>query len=143
MAACQHIPSVDLLMDAVFAASRRHPCLPWQSPCPQSIARGFLPKEAGFVHLAHNYVRHDCPGPSLRTPHRWERSDRSTALLAGNRTGCKDPDAPEVARLWRTRAVPEASRWKLTARETPGKFFTRPSRRRGSRCGASVITNTA
>ena len=25
-----------------------------------------------------------------------------TALLAGNRTGCKDPDAPEVARLWRT-----------------------------------------
>ncbi|CAE7277260.1 unnamed protein product [Symbiodinium sp. CCMP2592] len=59
----EHIPSVDLLMDAVFAASR-----------------GFLPEEAGFIHLAHNYVRHDCPG---------------------NRTECKDPDAPEVARLWR------------------------------------------
>ncbi len=24
--------------------------------------RGYLPPEAGFVHLAHNYVRHDCPG---------------------------------------------------------------------------------
>ena len=59
----EHIPSVDLLMDAVFAASR-----------------GFLPRDAGFVHLAHNYVRHDCPG---------------------NATGCKDPDGPEVARLWR------------------------------------------
>ncbi|CAE7472535.1 unnamed protein product [Symbiodinium pilosum] len=59
----EHIPSVDLLMDSVFAASR-----------------GFLPQDAGFVHLAHNYVRHDCPGDT---------------------SGCLDPDAPEVARLWR------------------------------------------
>ena len=32
------------------------------SPLQSSADRGYLPKEAGFVHLAHNYVRHDCPG---------------------------------------------------------------------------------
>lgn len=59
----EHIPTIDLLMDTVFAA-----------------ARGYLPPEAGFIHLAHNYVRHDCPG--------------STGM-------CTTPDAFEVAQLWR------------------------------------------
>eukprot|EP00435_Cladocopium_sp_Y103_P004617 s4493_g1.t1 len=59
----EHIPTIDLLMDTVFAA-----------------ARGYLPPEAGFIHLAHNYVRHDCPG--------------STGT-------CTTPDAFEVAQLWR------------------------------------------
>lgn len=38
----EHIPSLELLTDSVFAA-----------------ARGFLPEEVGFVHLAHNYVLHN------------------------------------------------------------------------------------
>eukprot|EP00929_Paragymnodinium_shiwhaense_P106075 TRINITY_DN7119_c0_g1_i1.p1 TRINITY_DN7119_c0_g1~~TRINITY_DN7119_c0_g1_i1.p1 ORF type:complete len:551 (+),score=111.21 TRINITY_DN7119_c0_g1_i1:174-1826(+) len=37
----EHIPTIDLLFDAVFAAGR-----------------GYLPKDAGFIHLAHNYVNH-------------------------------------------------------------------------------------
>eukprot|EP00931_Biecheleriopsis_adriatica_P073424 TRINITY_DN47708_c0_g1_i1.p1 TRINITY_DN47708_c0_g1~~TRINITY_DN47708_c0_g1_i1.p1 ORF type:complete len:567 (-),score=96.61 TRINITY_DN47708_c0_g1_i1:15-1715(-) len=59
----EHIPTVDLLMDTVFAASR-----------------GYLPPGVGFIHLAHNYVRHDCPGATAE---------------------CKNPDAFEVAQLWR------------------------------------------
>jgi len=59
----EHIPTIDLLMDSVFAA-----------------ARGYLPPEAGFVHLAHNYVRHDCPGSTQ---------------------SCTTPDAFEVSQLWR------------------------------------------
>lgn len=59
----EHIPTIDLLMDSVYAA-----------------ARGRLPPEAHFVHLAHNYVRHDCPG--LDGP-------------------CVTPDAFEVAQLWK------------------------------------------
>lgn len=39
----EHIPSLELLTDTVFAASR-----------------GFLPPEVGFVHLAHNHVNHKC-----------------------------------------------------------------------------------
>ncbi|CAK9017963.1 unnamed protein product [Durusdinium trenchii] len=60
----EHIPTVDLLMDTVFAA-----------------ARGYLPREAGFIHLSHNYVRHDCPGST---------------------EPCRTPDAFEVSQLWRT-----------------------------------------
>lgn len=39
----EHIPSLELLTDVVYAT-----------------AKGFLPPELGFSHLAHNYVLHDC-----------------------------------------------------------------------------------
>lgn len=36
--------------------------------------RGYLPPEAGFVHLAHNYVRHDCPGvPCVKSWGWWNK----------------------------------------------------------------------
>eukprot|EP00435_Cladocopium_sp_Y103_P031090 s1640_g7.t2 len=38
----EHVPSLELLTDSVFAA-----------------IRGFLPENIGFVHFAHNYVLHD------------------------------------------------------------------------------------
>ena len=103
----QHIPSVDLLMDAVFAASR--PGLRqaasskfWRQGL---AARGFLSRDAGFVHLAHNYVRHDCPGLPL-SDKRWRKCGfNSSSVVAGSTGACRDPDALEVARLWRTHSL--------------------------------------
>lgn len=38
----EHVPNLELLTDTVFAA-----------------ARGYIPTDLGFLHLAHNYVRHE------------------------------------------------------------------------------------